>query len=76
MISVKITEYKTNSFGEIDKSKSTLTYFERLDLEDFSALLRYVKLLNPKKMVNVRYENGESYISVVDSSSRKHIKII
>lgn len=76
MIKVSITEYKTNSVGEIDRTKSSVTYFETLDLKDFDELLRYVKLLNPKKMVNVRYENGERYISIVSSEYRKYIKII
>ena len=76
MIKVSITEYKTNSVGEIDRTKSSVTYFETLDLKDFDELFRYVKLLNPKKMVNVRYENGERYISVVSSEYRKYIKII
>ncbi|MBQ3219164.1 MAG: mitochondrial large ribosomal subunit protein uL15m [Clostridia bacterium] len=76
MIRVSKTEYKINNLGEIDKSVPAKVTFETLDLSGFADLLNFVKLLNAGKNVNVCYENGKRYISVVGADFRKYIKII
>lgn len=73
---IRIEEYKTNSFGEIDKSLRSRIWFEDLDLNSFEELLYFERLINAKNQVNVRYEKGIRYISIVGSDFRRYIKII
>ena len=73
---IRIEEYKTNSFGEIDKNTRSRIWFEELDLNSFEELLNFEKLINVKKQVNVRYEKGTCYISIVGPDFRRYIKII
>lgn len=73
---IKIEEYKTNGFGEIEKSIKSKIWFEELDINSFEELLNFEKLINVKKQVNVRYENGNRYISIVGPDFRRYIKII
>ena len=70
------TEYKINQFGEIDHTAVVQITFEDLDVNSFEELLYFIKLTNSKKHVNVNYENGKRYISVVGADFRKYIKII
>ena len=76
MIKISITEYKTNNFGEIDKSVPAKITFETLDLTGIYDLLQFEKLLNAGKCVHINYENGTKYISIVGKDFRRYIKII
>ncbi|MBQ7373037.1 MAG: hypothetical protein IJW64_00505 [Clostridia bacterium] len=76
MIKVSITEYKTNNFGEIDKSIPAKVTFETLGLSGIYDLFQFEKLLNAGNKVRINYENGTKYVSIVGKDFRKYIKII
>ena len=73
---IKTIEYKTNNFGEIDRTKPAKIIYEEIGLENFSELLYFIRLIHAKYRVHVRYENNTEYISVVGDDFRKHITII
>lgn len=76
MIKISITEYKINSFGEIEKGVPAKTTFERLDLNSFEELFYFEKMINGRNIVDIKYENGKRYISIVGKDFRRYIKII